>query len=99
LEVQGVGAIVVNCANVNHVDVATLKSALTKSQGRLVTVEDHQLIGGFGQMLCHALLQAGVEFKVKSLGVHGEFGQSAYTALDLYKKHHIDASAIVNAAK
>ena len=99
LEAQGVGAIVVNSVNVNHVDVATLKSALTKSQGRLVTVEDHQLIGGFGQMLCHALLQAGVEFKVKSLGVHGEFGQSAYTALDLYKKHHVDATAIVNAAK
>lgn len=99
LEAQGIGAIVVNSANVNHVDVTTLKSALAKSQGRLVTVEDHQLIGGFGQMLCHALLQAGVEFKVKSLGVHGEFGQSAYTALDLYKKHSVDASAIVNAAK
>jgi len=99
LEAQGIGAIVVNSANVNHVDVTTLKSALAKSQGRLVTVEDHQLIGGFGQMLCHALLQAGVEFKVKSLGVHGEFGQSAYTALDLYKKHNVDASAIVNAAK
>ena len=99
LEAQGIGAIVVNCANVNHVDVATLKSALTKSQGHLVTAEDHQVIGGFGQMLCHALLQAGVEFKVKSLGVHGEFGQSAYTALDLYKKHKVDASAIVNAAK
>ncbi|MGE5086771.1 MAG: transketolase C-terminal domain-containing protein [Bacillota bacterium] len=99
LEAQGIGAIVVNSANVNYVDVATLKSALAKSQGRLVTVEDHQLIGGFGQMLCHGLLQAGVEFKVKSLGVHGEFGQSAYTALDLYKKHHVDASAIVNAAK
>jgi transketolase len=63
----------------------------------LITVEDHQLIGGFGQMLCHALLQAHVEFKVKSLGVHGEFGQSAYTALDLYRKHGIDASAVVKA--
>ncbi|MBO9666146.1 MAG: transketolase [Bdellovibrio sp.] len=99
LEAQGTGAVVVNCANVNHVDVDTLKSALAKTQGRMITTEDHQLIGGFGQILCHALLQAGVEFKVKSLGVHGEFGQSAYTALDLYKKHKVDATAIVAAAR
>ncbi|HWU43490.1 MAG TPA: transketolase C-terminal domain-containing protein, partial [Bdellovibrio sp.] len=97
LEAQGVGAIVVNCANINHVDVETFKTSLAKTQGRLITVEDHQMIGGFGQMLSHALLQARVEFKLKSLGVHGEFGQSSYTALELYKKHKIDASAIVAA--
>ena len=98
LEGKGVGAVVVNCACANHVDVATMKSALAKAQGRLITVEDHQVIGGFGQMLSHALLQAGVEFKLKSLGVHGEFGQSSYTALELYKKHKVDSSAIVAAA-
>lgn len=98
LEAKGVGAVVVNCANVNHVDVATFKTALAKTEGRMVTVEDHQVIGGFGQILCHALLQAKVEIKVKSLGVHGEFGQSAYTALDLYKKHKIDAGAIIEAS-
>lgn len=94
LESQGVGTIVVNCANVNHVDVATIKMVLAKTQNHLVTVEDHQVLGGFGQMLAHALLQAGVEFKLKSLGVQGEFGQSSYTALELYKKHKIDAGAI-----
>lgn len=98
LNAQGVGTIVVNCANVNHVDVETLKAVLAKTQGRMVTAEDHQLIGGFGQMISHALLQAGATFTVKSLGVHGEFGQSSYTALELYKKHKIDASAIVAAA-
>jgi transketolase len=44
-------------------------------------------------------LQNGVEFKVKSLGVKGEFGQSSYTALELYKKHGVDAGAIAKAAK
>ncbi|MNL47580.1 1-deoxy-D-xylulose-5-phosphate synthase [compost metagenome] len=98
LEAKGVGAIVINSANVNHVDVATYKTALAKTQGRMVTAEDHQLIGGFAQMLSHALLQAGVTFTVKSLAVHGEFGQSSYTALELYKKHKVDAGAIVEAS-
>lgn len=98
LEGKGVGAIVINSTRVNHVDTSAFKAALAKTQGRLITVEDHQLIGGFGQMLCHALLMADVEFKVKSLAVRGEFGQSSYTALELYKKHKIDASAIVEAS-
>lgn len=99
LKAAGVGAVVVNCACVNHVDVGTIKAALEKSEGRLVTVEDHQVVGGFGQMLSHALLQAKTSVKVTSLGVQGEFGQSAYTALDLYRKHKVDSSAIVSAAK
>lgn len=98
LEAKGLGAVVVNCPCVNHVDVTTLRQALAKTAGCMVTVEDHQLIGGFGQMLSHALLQSQTVFKVKSLGVRGEFGQSAYTAADLYRKHKIDASAIVEAA-
>jgi hypothetical protein len=41
----------------------------------------------------------GAEFEVTSLGVHGEFGQSAYSADELYAKHHIDTDAIVSAAE
>lgn len=95
---KGIGAIVVNCPCVNHVDVATLQGALEKTNGRLLTVEDHQVIGGFGQMLTHGLMTNDVALSVKSLGVHGEFGQSAYTAEELYQKHKIDAAAIVEAA-
>lgn len=98
LENKGIGSIVVNSACVNHIDVATFKGALAKTGGRLVTVEDHQVLGGFGQMLTHALALENVSFTLKSLGVHGEFGQSAYTALELYRKHGIDSSAIVKAA-
>ncbi len=98
LEQQGIGAIVLNCPNVNFIDLETFKLALSKSHGSLVTVEDHQIIGGFSQILTHALLQAGLEFKLKALGVQGEFGQSSYTALELYKKHGIDSASIVKAS-
>ncbi|MGZ3799986.1 MAG: transketolase C-terminal domain-containing protein [Bdellovibrio sp.] len=98
LKIKGnVGSIVVNCPCVNHVDLVTLKESLEKTEGRLLTVEDHQLIGGFGQMLSHALLLADTTVAVKSLAVHGEFGQSAYTAQELYNKHNIGTSAIIEA--
>ena len=96
---DGVGAIVVNVSSINHPDVKSIGDAVKRAGGRLVTVEDHQRIGGMGAILTQALLQAGVELKrVRALGVEGEFGQSAYNAIDLYKKHGLDADAIAKAA-
>lgn len=99
LNEEGIGAILVNPSRVDKPDLATFKPLVEKAGGRLVTVEDHQINGGMGAILCHALLQEGVNLKVKSLGVHGEFGQSAYNAIELYRKHGLDADAIVAAAK
>ena len=95
---QGVGALCVHTHSVNNLDVEQLKTWVESTQGQLVVAEDHQKIGGIGQMVIHALAEAGVSLKAKSLGVRGEFGQSAYTALDLYSKHGLDAKSIAHAA-
>ena len=99
LATEGIGCAVVNPSVINSPDVKTFSALLAESGGCLVTVEDHQLIGGMGAMLVHSLSQAGLALKVKSLGVHGEFGQSAYNAIELYKKHGLDSQAIAAAAR
>lgn len=99
LKAQGKSVAVVHNAFVNHLDGTFFASMLKKSGSRLVTVEDHQLIGGMGALLTHALKLAGAEFKLASLGVKGEFGQSSYTAKELYQKHGLDRSAIVKAVQ
>ena len=73
--------------------------ALKKSNGRLLTVEDHQTVGGMGSLLCHALLQNCTDFTAKSLGIEGEFGQSAYQAIHLYEKHGLDSKSIAGACQ
>src|SRR5262249_41586347 len=78
LSKKGIEACVINPSAINRPDVKTFRAYLEKCGGRLLTVEDHQLIGGMGSLLSHALLQSGVALKLRSLGVHGEFGQSAY---------------------
>lgn len=98
LEAKGVGAIVLHGSNVNHPDLATVKAALAKTGGRLVTVEDHRAVGGMGAILTHALAMADVAVKVRSLGVGDKFGQSAYSALELYRRHGLDADAVTKAA-
>jgi transketolase len=99
LEKAGVGVIVVNPAVINKPDVTTIATCLRNTANRLLTVEDHQLIGGMGAMMVHALAQSGVSFSVRSLGVKGEYGQSAYKASELYKKHGLDSDSIVKTAK
>ncbi len=99
LAADGIGALVLNNASANHPDLAAHAAALAKAGNVLVTVEDHQITGGAGQTVVAALAVTGVQPKVAILGVHGEFGQSAYTADELYKKHGIDATGIVAAAK
>ncbi len=100
LAADGIGAIVLNNATPNHPDVAGHKAALAKCGGKLVTVEDHQIVGGAGSMLLTALAAVdSLPTQVKVLGVKGEFGQSAYTADELYNKHGIGIAGIADAAK
>jgi len=99
LKSEGKSVTVVHHPFVNRVDAKLFASMLAKSGGKLVTVEDHQLIAGMGAMLSHALLLTGAQFKLKSLGVKGEFGQSSYTARELYEKHGLDRQAIAAAVR
>jgi transketolase len=96
---QGIRATVINNPFINHVDVATIGRAVKAASGRLVTIEDHQVICGMGAQVSHALSSAGIAHTVKSLGMHGEFGQSAYLAEDLYKAHGLTTDGIVAAAR
>lgn len=99
LEKDGIRTVVINPSIINHPDISTIETALRSTGLNLLTVEDHQVIGGMGAMITHALACDGLGIKVASLGVKGEFGQSAYKALDLYKKHGLDAKAIADAAR
>ena len=99
LKAEDIGCFVVNPSCLNYPDVEMIKGCLQKSEGRLITVEDHQLVGGMGAIVTHALACSGVSLKLKSLGVGGEFGQSAYKAIELYEKHGLESQAMVQAAR
>jgi transketolase len=98
LKAMGIGSVIINPGMHNHLDTATIREALKKTGHRLIVVEDHQQIGGLAQMTAFSLAQQGIAFQLKSLAVKSEFGQSAYSAQELYRKHKIDAASIVEAA-
>lgn len=98
LKKDGVNVSVINTHAINNPDIATIADELKKS-GKLVTVEDHQVVGGMGSQLVHKLQQTGESFKSHSLGVKGTFGQSSYTADGLYAKHGLDEVGIIAAVR
>jgi len=98
LAAKGVKATVINNPFVNLVDIETIGGAVTAAGGRLVTIEDHQIIGGMGAQISHALSDARIAHRMRTLGIHGEFGQSAYLAEQLYQKHGLTAERMAEAA-
>jgi transketolase len=96
---KGIKATVINNPFINHVDVETIGAAVKAANGRLVTIEDHQVVGGMGAQVSHALSRAGIAHRVKSLGIPGEFGRSAYVAEHLYQHYGMTADKMVEAAQ
>ncbi|MGE0763968.1 MAG: transketolase C-terminal domain-containing protein [Bdellovibrionales bacterium] len=97
---KNISTIVINPSVINHPDVSTLSAALNRTGGNLLTVEDHQAVAGMGAMVVQALANAGVRLnRVTTLGVKDQFGQSAYSARELYRKHGLDSASIITAAR
>ncbi len=94
LEKSGVGVYVLDPVTLNLWDAEELNPWIDKVGGRVVVVEDHQQIGGYAQFLAAQVTQAGLPLKLKVRAVQGEFGRSAYNAIDLYKMNRLDAQAI-----
>lgn len=98
LKAEGIKATVISNPFVNRVDVETIGAAVKKSSGRLITIEDHQVICGMGAQVSHALSRAGICHQAISLGINGEFGQSAYLADQLYQRQGMSADKIIESA-
>ena len=99
LEKDGLSATVINHPFVNRVDTGTIGALVESAGGRLVTIEDHQICGGMGAQLSHALSRQGVRHRIRSLGIDGQFGQSAYKADHLYQRHGLTARRMAESAR
>ena len=66
---------VVHCPTIKPLDTKAL-TKVTKGFDRVVTVEEHQIVGGFGSAICEALCTSGSCKEVLRIGVEDEFGQS-----------------------
>ena len=94
---KGWKVIVVNASIINKPDIRTLGPCLKKTNFRLLTIEDHHLVGGMGALVGQSLLLKGIKVDMRSLGVLSDFGRSAYKSAHLYKQEKLMAPDIVSA--
>ena len=74
LEAEGVNAMVINMATIKPLDDALVLEAAEKC-GRIITCEEHSVIGGLGEAVCSALSEK-LPTPVKRIGMNDEFGRS-----------------------
>lgn len=93
---EGISAMVINMATIKPIDEEMVLNAAKKC-GKIVTVEEHSIIGGLGEAVC-AVLSEKHPTPVKRIGVNDEFGHSG-PAGELLKAFGLCADNIVAQTK
>ena len=96
LAAEGINAMVINMATIKPLD-EELVIAAAKKCGKVITCEEHSVIGGLGEAVASCLAE-NCPTIVKRIGVNDEFGHSG-PAKDLLKQFGLCSEHIVEVAK
>ena len=96
LAADGIDAKVINIHTIKPLD-EELVIAAAKATGKVVTVEEHSVIGGLGSAVCDCL-SANAPTPVLKIGVNDVFGESG-PAVKLIAKYGLDAEGIYSKVK
>ena len=96
LKADGISAEVIDICTIKPIDEELLiKSA--KKTGKVVTAEEHSIIGGLGSAVCDVLAEK-YPVPVKKIGIRDVFGESG-PAAELVVKYEIDAQGVYKQVK
>ena len=96
LAAEGINAQVINMATVKPLDTELVLEA-AKATGKVVTVEEHSVIGGLGSAVCDVLSEQ-LPTPVLKIGVNDVFGHSG-PAVELIKEFGLDGDSIAAKVK
>ncbi len=96
LAAEGVNAMVINIHTIKPLDKELVIRA-AKATGKIVTVEEHSIIGGLGGAVCEALCES-CPVPVKRIGMNDTFGESGPAAA-LLEKYGLDGKGVFKTVK
>jgi len=97
LKATGVSARVLNMHTLKPLDQAAVERA-ARETGRIVTVEEHSVIGGLGGAVAEVLAELGVG-RLKRVGIRDVFCTEVEPYPELLRIHGLDAAGIEAAAR
>lgn len=95
LEARGIGTSVLNLHSIKPMDIAKVLEA-SRDAGAVVTVEEHQILGGVGGTIAEILTQ-NHPVPQEMVAMHDRFGQSG-TSRELLDYYRLNTDGIVEAA-
>ncbi|OHA87189.1 MAG: transketolase [Candidatus Zambryskibacteria bacterium RIFCSPLOWO2_01_FULL_39_39] len=93
---KGISVKVLNISSIRPLDFEAIIN-LAKEAGAIVSVEEHQIVGGFGSAVAEVLVQ-NYPVPMELIGVHDKFGQSG-TPDELLEHYHMGISHIEKAVE
>ncbi len=96
LAADGIDAKIINIHTIKPLDKELIVAA-AKETGKVVTVEEHSVIGGLGSAVCDALAEK-CPVPVKKIGVQDVFGESG-PAVALLAKYKLDGEGVYEQVK
>lgn len=96
LEAEGISVEVINMHTIKPLDADLVVRSAAKT-GKVVTVEEHSIIGGLGSAVAEVLAEKQPA-KLLRIGVEDRFGESG-PALKLLEKYELDAAGIYKKVK
>lgn len=96
LEKDGISAKVINIHTIKPLDTDLIVQA-AKETGKVITIEEHSIVGGLGAAVCEALSE-NCPTPVKRIGIRDEYGQSG-PAAELLHYYKLDADGIYEQVK
>ena len=91
LAADGISAAVINMHTIKPLDEEVVIKA-AETTGKIVTVEEHSIIGGLGSAVCDVVAEKAPA-KVMKIGINDVYGESG-PAVELVKKYGLDADSI-----
>ncbi len=97
LEAEGIGVQVIDMHTIKPLDKEAVLSAM-EATGKIITVEDHNVIGGLGSAVAEVIAESGKGCAFRRLGIpdtYAHFGSLPY----LHRTYGYDKQAVIEAVR
>ncbi len=98
LEEEGISVRVVNIHTIKPLDVGLIEKAIKETKA-IITIEDHDIIGGLGSAVSEVIAESGIGIKFRRLGLNNIFAKGYGTYTQMKENNGLGIETICNTVK
>ena len=98
LKKEGISVRLINIHTIKPFDGEIIKKAICETKG-IVTVEDHNIIGGIGTAIAEVIAESGTGTKLRRIGLKDNFSKGYGTYMEVKENNGLGIQDIVKAVR